>query len=925
MSLIGQLMVELGINTAAFKTGLDKATYQAQQFGKEVKGSFSAVGDSISELVGELGAVDPALGALVSGVTGALEPLLGSLGTVGGAVAGITGALAAAGVGALGIAVSFSETAARIGELSQATGVAVEDLSLLGDVAATKGIGLDQMAKAIEKLDKAALAAAQSGPKSQNAFRDLGVAVTEADGSLRSAKDIFDSVAQKFSTMPDGPLKTAEAIKIFGRAGAEMIPLLNEGGQKLGEMQAHFEALNAVVSGPTAAASEELKENISIMHAAFTGIENQLTADLVPALNEVAKEFIAAFEGDQDNVKGFVDAIADVAKVILNLVQLIGFLAKIIVDGVGAGIEAFQQLGEVIRLVSGAIVNASHGDFKGAWEGVKDAGVGTWNRIKDNAMLAVNDIENSVKGMANVWTASLPSEKKKTGTGTAPNAGADTSFIDKEVAALERQAAKERELAAAIGVATGSQIDANAAAIAGDAIQKIQDEGAAKGIQNTLAFKNALEAAIPRIQAAAEWQAAFKASIADQGEFDKFTKKITEQIAALEGEASASGVVERQWAKNNATLKPLADSLQQIGLKYEELRQQYGDNDSRVQALGAKVASLNQQYKEEVANVNALNKAVAANAGKSQLDEQTQKLAAMRATTAALQQGGEAYAKVETEVASYAAKTGAAKEKVDEFRAALIAENVELQKQAAQKLADPGNSEQANNLKVQITYLQNLDAEWKAQGKDVKAVETALAQVNAEYADLQAKSGAYDKQITAAFADFNAEVKKSNQSLIKDLVGTGLNGVSQAFTDMVVKGKADWQGLIQSMETMLLQSAIKNILNSLLGKLGDAFGGGDEGGGLFGGLFGGGHADGGDVTPGKTYLVGERGPELLKVGAAGSSIIPNGQFGAGGGGGSITVVQNISTPDADSFKRSAPQVHAQAYRSAASTYSRMRQ
>ena len=49
--------------------------------------------------------------------------------------------------------------------------------------------------------------------------------------------------------MPDGPIKTAEAMKIFGRAGAELIPLLNEGGAKIQELQGHFTALNAVISG----------------------------------------------------------------------------------------------------------------------------------------------------------------------------------------------------------------------------------------------------------------------------------------------------------------------------------------------------------------------------------------------------------------------------------------------------------------------------------------------------------------------------------------------------------------------------------------------------------------------------------------------------------------------------------------------------
>lgn len=47
---------------------------------------------------------------------------------------------------------------------------------------------------------------------------------------------------------------------------------------------------------------------------------------------------------------------------------------------------------------------------------------------------------------------------------------------------------------------------------------------------------------------------------------------------------------------------------------------------------------------------------------------------------------------------------------------------------------------------------------------------------------------------------------------------------------------------------------------------------------LFGGLFGGGKAVGGPVSPGTTYLVGERGPELFVPKAAGT-IVPNGKAG----------------------------------------------
>src|SRR5437016_11646005 len=55
-----------------------------------------------------------------------------------------------------------------------------------------------------------------------------------------------------------------------------------------------------------------------------------------------------------------------------------------------------------------------------------------------------------------------------------------------------------------------------------------------------------------------------------------------------------------------------------------------------------------------------------------------------------------------------------------------------------------------------------------------------------------------------------------------------------------------------------------------------------------------GHAAGGPVVPGGTYLVGEQGPEMLIMGARGGYVYPNrGSHSAGGGGGGVTVNQNF--------------------------------
>lgn len=74
-----------------------------------------------------------------------------------------------------------------------------------------------------------------------------------------------------------------------------------------------------------------------------------------------------------------------------------------------------------------------------------------------------------------------------------------------------------------------------------------------------------------------------------------------------------------------------------------------------------------------------------------------------------------------------------------------------------------------------------------------------------------------------------------------------------------------------------------------------------------GSLFGGFLAGGGDTQPGKAYIVGEKRPELFVPGQAGR-VIPAVPTIGGGPTQHITVQQNISTPDADSFRRSGTQI-----------------
>lgn len=203
--------------------------------------------------------------------------------------------------------------------------------------------------------------------------------------------------------------------------------------------------------------------------------------------------------------------------------------------------------------------------------------------------------------------------------------------------------------------------------------------------------------------------------------------------------------------------------------------------------------------------------------------------------------------------------------------------------------------------------------------------QQTLLGLEKNYDDLKAKAGTATDGMKAGFADFAASVPTISATMEKT-VNEGLNGIAQNFTDMVVKGKADWQSLFDSMESTILNAAIKGLLSNLLGNLfggnsGDGSGGG--GGGLLsslGSLFGGGREAGGDVTPGKAYVVGEKRPEMF-IPKQGGTIVPQVMTKAGN-----TIHQNINIAanDVDSFMRSKSQVAAEMHRQAGNAFSRTR-
>lgn len=261
----------------------------------------------------------------------------------------------------LGVAVSVAgltamvksaiDTGDALDEMSQRVGVSVETLSVWKPAAEQSGVSGESFEKGLRKLSTTMLEAATGSEDAARGFSAVGVEFKNQDGTLRATDQVLLDLAERFKAMPDGAEKTALAVQLFGKSGAELIPFLNQGRDGINELAAEMQALGVQMSSETAAQAGNFNDALDKLHLATTSIGNQIIASLLPALNDMAGGMVeSAKQG------GTLRAILDGVVLVLKTLAL----------GAATVGKAFVALGEAIGAGVAAAVEALKGNTEGA-------------------------------------------------------------------------------------------------------------------------------------------------------------------------------------------------------------------------------------------------------------------------------------------------------------------------------------------------------------------------------------------------------------------------------------------------------------------------------------------------------------------------------------------------------------------------------
>lgn len=364
---IGSLHVMLGLDSAQFTAGLAKAQSGMARFAK-------------------------AAGVGMAAVTAA-------------------GTTAAA---ALGVAVKGAiDNADRMGEMAQSLGITVEALSSLSYVAKMSGTDVETLSVGLKKLSQNMLAVAEgTGGTAKSAFQMLGVSVKDAEGNLRSSDQVLIDIADKFAGMEAGALKTATAIRLFGKSGADLIPLLDQGRAGIAELTAEADRLGITLSGTTAAAAGRFNDALDRLSTLWEGVVNKVMVGVLPALEKLSTSLVSTateFGGVQLAIDGAIWVFKSLLQFVAEAKANLDALAQSL-QGVWRSME-FAKMGNfqaaMATLQDTAAINADiFKDLKvtiddiwnGTSEGGGPAGNGVAALIPD--IPGIREAQNEMKKLA---------------------------------------------------------------------------------------------------------------------------------------------------------------------------------------------------------------------------------------------------------------------------------------------------------------------------------------------------------------------------------------------------------------------------------------------------------------------------------------------------------------------------------------------
>ena len=308
----------------------------------------------------------------------------------------VSAAAGIAAAGMLGMAAKAASSADDLLTLSNVTGFSVEELQKLQYASSFVDVSMDTMTGSITKLTKGMASGSA-------AFDKLGIAITDSDGNMRAATDVWYEAIEALGQVQNETERDQLSMELFGKSAMEMAGIVDDGGEALKALGEEAEATGNILSGEAVedavAFNDQIDELKGKAEQAFLSAGAALADTLVPALETLVDVIsgVLSWFGQLDGgtqafiltVLGLVAAISPIAGIISTIATMAGALNVAMLPMIGT-------IGAIVVAI-GAAVAIGVALYKN-WDTIKQKASELWQKISDTFAKIKETIGEKIEG-----------------------------------------------------------------------------------------------------------------------------------------------------------------------------------------------------------------------------------------------------------------------------------------------------------------------------------------------------------------------------------------------------------------------------------------------------------------------------------------------------------------------------------------------
>ncbi|MCI6095893.1 MAG: hypothetical protein MR697_04280 [Clostridiales bacterium] len=350
---------------------LDENKQKIADSGKEM----GNLGDVVNGLTSKIGIQLP------DGMKSSMNAM-GSLDAQSLALAGGFAAVAAAIVKVEKAMISMTKESAAFADniitLSMQTGQSTQQLQEFAYASELIDVSVDTLQGSLTKLTNNMQDTMNGTGNAKASFEALGVSVTNADGSMRSANDVFYETIDALGQVKNETERDAMSMDIFGRSAQDLNPLIIQGSKTIKAYADEAHNMGYVLDDEALSALGAVDDAYQRLQKTQEGVKNQLAVEFAPYLEEFYGDVTSMVKDGGKAIKdsGIVDAFGMLLETIGDILNPMSDLSN---NRVPALTKALQPLAKVMALMADAaellkgVINFGTGHISEGWGQMKHA------------------------------------------------------------------------------------------------------------------------------------------------------------------------------------------------------------------------------------------------------------------------------------------------------------------------------------------------------------------------------------------------------------------------------------------------------------------------------------------------------------------------------------------------------------------------